>query len=310
MTLADDLASIGRSMGKSLLALMPISRFNSLYNKMASKLGIRREDSSSSPTKFRFSPSQSLQAFRNKFKRSVELVDIPRTGPLARLPVELQLEILFNLEYWELKNLSTSCRYYRHLISKTMLDDARERTIMSFKEIERQGRLTNNNKPCYTCLRMLHYTKFHDPNTTGTTTGIFTRTAKSTTPLAIGSRYCINCGLKNDKFQPGEGIISAGQATAICKHCKRFQKKPIDSYILRPGYACRSCDDEVIYLQKKGPLLRLMQGILAVVIFALACSGKAVPRSSRVNHGTWRWIYTISLVRFHVSDSEICFHTY
>ena len=293
MSLPDDLAGIARGIGKSLLALMPVSRFNSLYNRMASRLGMRREDSSSPPTKLRFLPSQSLQAFRNKFKRHIELVDIPRTGPLAQLPVELQLEIFFNLDYWELKNLNSSCRYYRHFISKTMLDDARQRTITRFKEIERQGRLTNNQKPCYTCVRMMNYTKFHDPNASKSTT-----TAKSTTPVIVGSRYCINCGLKNDKFQPGQGIVSAGQAAAICKHCKRFQKKPIESYTLRPGYACRSCDREVVYLQENGPIIRFIQALFAVVIFALACSGKAVPRSSHISHGTWRWIYTISIVRF------------
>jgi hypothetical protein len=156
----------------------------------------------------------------------------------------------------------------------------------------------------------MDYTKFHDPNAAKYTSGGTTTTTKPITPLTVGSRYCINCGLKNDKFQPGQSIVSAGQTSAICKHCKRFQKKPIESYTLRAGYACQSCDSEVIYLQKNGPILRLMQAILAVVIFALACSGKAVPRSSRVNHSTWRWIYTISLVRFHVSASEILFHTY
>lgn len=266
---------------------------------MALGLGIRREDSSSPPTKLRFLPSQNLQAFRNRFKRHVESVDIPRTGSLAQLPVELQLEILFNLDYWELKNVSASCQYYRHFISKSMLDEARERTISRFREIERQGRLTNNQKPCYTCLRMMHHTKFHDPNASRSTAGNSTTATKPATP-AFGFRYCIKCGLKENKFQPGQGITSAGKTTAICKHCKRFQKKPIETYTLRHGYACRSCDHEVIYLQEKGPIVRCIQAILAVIIFALACSGRAVPRSSHISHGTWRWIYTISLVRFHV----------
>ena len=283
--------------GKSLLALMAVSRFNSIYNRMASSLGIRREDSSSPPTKLRLLPSQNLQAFRNRFKRHSELVDIPRTGSLAQLPVELQLEIFFNLDYWDLQKVSGSCRYYRHFVSKTMLDDARERTIDRFKEIERQGRLTNNQKPCYTCLQMMHHTKFHDPNASSSTSGTTATTPKPPTP-PIGSRYCIKCGLKNNKFKPGQGITSAGQTSAICKHCKRFQRKPVETQTLRQGYACRSCDREVIYLQENGPILRFVQAVFAVVIFALACSGKAVPRSSHMSHGTWRWIYTISLVRF------------
>ena len=284
--LVDGLADIG----KSLLALIGVSRFSSLYNRMASSLGIRREHSSSPPTKLRFLPSQNLQAFRNRFKRHSELVDIPRTGSLAQLPVELQLEIFFNLDYWDLQRVSASCRYYRHFVSKTMQDDARERTIVRFKEIERQGRLANNQKPCYTCLQMMPYTKFHDPNASTATT------PKPPTP-PIGSRYCIKCGLKNNKFKPGQGITSEGQTTAICKHCKRFQKKPIETQTLRQGYACQSCDYEVIYLQARGPILRFVQAVFAVIIFALACSGRAVPRSSHTSHGTWRWIYTISLVR-------------
>ena len=292
---------------------MPVSRFNSIYSRMTSMLGVRREDSSSrhtNQTKSRFSPSQNFQTFRNRFKRHIELVDIPRTGPVAQLPVELQLEIFFHLDHAELKNVRSTCRYYRHFISKTMLDDARERTISRFKEIERQGRLKNNEKPCYTCLRMMRYTEFHDPNASRSSASGTTGNQASTMP--VGTRYCIDCGLKSNKFQPGQGIIRAGRATsqstnqamAICKHCKRLQRQARQSSLVRPGYACRSCDTEVTYLQEHGPKLRATQAVLATVIFALSFSGRAVPRSSHVSYGTWRWIYTISLVCFHAFYSR------
>lgn len=237
-------------------------------------------------------PISTLISRRRIQNRDIKLIDIPRTGPLAQLPVEIQLEIFSYTDYVELNNLKSTCRYYRQLISKSILDDAMKHTKDKYEEMDRNKTFPKSQTPCYTCLRLKDKCKFHEFNGTNYSGNI--------APIP-DPRCCITCGVKNKIFPAGQAILSGNVAMAICKHCKRFQKKPVYSNIVRDGYACRSCDEEVGWLQRVGVNTRCIQAIFAIIIFALACSGRAAPRSSHITHGIWRWIYTISVVSLAVT---------
>lgn len=238
-----------------------------------------------------------FQAFRNRFLKHIGRIDLPRNGPLAQLPPEIQLETFFYLDYQSLLNLQSSCRYYEYFISAQMLEDSKERTKELYMDMEHRSAFPINQKPCYTCLQIKGHTAFHDPSGN--------RTYPSANPgqlnTVIGTRYCIPCGVKEKKFKPGEQIIAGGHTQAICKHCKRLNTKPVSTW--RAGWACPKCNAEVDLLLSTGPIVRLAQAAFAIIIFALACSGQAVPRSSHLTHGTWRWVFTISLVDHLVDDT-------
>lgn len=220
--------------------------------------------------------------------------NINGTGSLAQLPVEIQLETFFYLDYWSLANLRETSKYYQHFISEQMLEDSKDGTRDMYMEMEREYAFPTGQKPCYTCLRVRYNGAFHDPSVASR--GYATGSTQTSPPF--GQRYCIPCGVKNKKFKPGEPINAGGVQQAICKHCKRFNHRPVQSYVVRSGWACPKCDAEVSFLQSQGPVLRLAQAIFAIIIFALACSGRAVPRSSHLTHGTWRWVFTMSLDLF------------
>jgi len=230
-----------------------------------------------------------LQAFRARFLKNNRLPNLPRTGPLAKLPAEIQLDTFYYLDYETLFQLRSTCRYYRNFVSDGMLEDAKESTKEQYMQKERDGGFHGSKKPCYTCYRIKDNNKFHAG-------AVIQTTGAPASDGLIGIRYCVACGVKDKKFKPGEAIIAGGETQAICKHCKRFNRRPIRSSVVRSGWACPRCDAEVSFLQNTGLFMRFIQTVFAIVIFALSCSGRAVPRSSHMTSTTWRWILTISLV--------------
>lgn len=156
--------------------------------------------------------------------------------------------------------------------------------------MERLGFFANLAKmPCYTCFRFKANNDFHQPlSSTSNPRPTRQRYAIPRT------RYCIPCGVKLNKFKPRQEIKAGGQSQAICSYCYRFNRKPIRSW--RGYWSCPKCEAEADLLADFGPWIRIFQALFAIVILALACSGRAVPRSSHLTHGAWRWVFTISLV--------------
>lgn len=249
----------------------------------------RNNDSTGIALQPRRSKPMNLQAFRARFLKNSRLRNLQRTGPLAKLPAEIQLDTFYYLDYETLFQLRSTCRYYRNFVSEGMLEDAKESTKEQYMQKERDGGFPVGKKPCYSCYRVKDNNKFH-------TVAVIQTTGGAASDGLIGTRYCISCGVKEKKFKPGEAITTANETQAICKHCKRFNKKPIRSSVVRSGWACPRCDAEVVFLQSTGLFMRFIQTVFAIVIFALSCSGRAVPRSSHLTNTTWRWIITISVV--------------
>lgn len=264
-----------------------------IFDQLSSKIRKQREEISNIQLEIRRPQPLNFQAFRKRFLKRIGRIDLPRSGPFAQLPPEIQLETFFYLDYEGLLNLRATCRYYRYLISPQMLEDAKERTKEKYMDMERRGAFPVNQKPCYTCLQIKSHSAFHDTPSNRTYTS--TNPNPSQINPEMGTRYCIPCGIKEKKFKPGEEINAGGQTQAVCKHCRRFNRKPV-SCTRRNGWSCPKCNAEVDLLLNGGPLVRLAQAIFAIIIFALACAGRAVPRSSQITHGTWRWIFTVSLV--------------
>jgi len=273
-----------------MLIAMPMSKAAEFFKRISSN--IRRkpnDDDAGIALQPRKSKPMNLQAFRDRFLRNSKLGNLPRTGPFAKMPAEIQLATFYYLDYESLSQFRSTCRYYRNFISQGMLDEAKESTKEEYMEKERNGDFDDGRKPCYVCYRVKDNSKFHLAATTA---------AATTTPADghIGTRYCIACGVKEKKFKPGEQINAGGQTHAICKHCKRYNKKPVNSWIVRSGWACPRCDREVNFLLSAGIFMRFVQAVFAIVMFALSCSGHAIPRSSHFNNRAWRWIFTVSLV--------------
>jgi len=213
---------------------------------------------------------------RSRRNKGMEMVTLDKSSPLSSIPAELQLDIMSMLDYYDVLHLKATCRYYQHFINKDVLQKSREYQIERFAEME--PTITTGNAPCYTCLKLKSQSSFTLPR-----------------PNDPRRRCCIPCAFRANRYKPGCRIVFNGDSLVVCAACESFSKEPLGAN-LQFNTLCKDCNVEFKTALVFGVLLRFMQGSFAIMVFALACTGQAVPTTSVATKHSLRFILTIILV--------------
>jgi hypothetical protein len=234
-----------------------------------------------------------------------EMIFLSKDSLLSSIPAELQLETIQFLGYHDTLNLKATCRYYNYFISEDVLEDSRTRQLERFEEIERRSKFEKlANVPCYNCLKEKPIAQFyHVP-------GQWYYNTQPCLPLPDpGTRFCIPCAFKTKRIAPGLNLNVNGNVYLICSGCKRFGKNPASAVVTsKNGYNyaqyCDLCKHDFDQLLAFGWILRFLQFVLGLIIFALACTGSSVPISSVVSKSSLRYIFTVTIVSCGISGNH------
>ncbi|QDS77039.1 hypothetical protein FKW77_006686 [Venturia effusa] len=226
--------------------------------------------------------------------KGTEMISLPQDSPFARIPVELQLSIILFLPYTSVLSLKNTNRYFHYFVTPSILAECRQLQIARFAEQERNGGWADEF-PCYACLRPKYPDQFYSHGVYAPTTA-----APGT---ANTKRHCITCSLRNNEYEPGTCLTINGQRKVLCANCGELA-------ILSPGtrgMVCIPCEVSYVIRRENGLSLRFAQLFFTIVSWALACSGKLVPRTSIADRNSVRFILqsTLSLITLSATCNSI-----
>jgi hypothetical protein len=128
---------------------------------------------------------------------------------LLRLPVELHLHIVVQLELRERANFASTNRYFRSIIQAPTHAEflLAEASIWAKEE-----RLF----ACRGCGLFRRYTCFADDMIKG-------KRCRSGTQA--DTRFCLECGIAGKLYTPGTHLAICGQPHVLCQHCKILKNR-------------------------------------------------------------------------------------
>jgi hypothetical protein len=229
--------------------------------------------------------------------KEAELVSLSRDSDFAKIPAELQLHVISYLDYDSVLELKQTCRYFNYFVNADVIKESKAVQIEAYKEIERSNKLPANKLPCYTCLKLKATAEFYNKTSNYYYNAqLYSYNRQPTRTPADFNRYCIRCGFREGHYDPGTKLNTGGQSWMICSACGLLSKEPLNSNNGYYGVTCKPCTTEFNFMRGNGAVVRMLQWMIAVVILPLACTGKAMPWTSRANEHSLRWIFTVTLV--------------
>lgn len=186
--------------------------------------------------------------------------DASSRASLLNLPSDLHVTLLSYLDFPALEKLRATSTYFRTLPSDTEIKKCREAYVRELhsEEVEEMRRLSHRQcirastagfsnladdgdedsffayLNCYSCFRSLHYTCFAD-------TQLSRRRTKG--HADAWKRFCTECAIKDNKWEPGSLLSFGGQIWLYCRRCHRLKNRP-NSQWFRLFDICQSCCEE------------------------------------------------------------------
>jgi hypothetical protein len=230
--------------------------------------------------------------------KGVEMISLDRGSDFAKIPAELQLHIISYLDYPDVRQLKKTCRYFNYFINEDVMKESKKQQVERYQQMELQMRTPANKLPCYKCLRMKQSAEFYNAKAAyylNAQPSYYTRANAS--PAQDFNRHCIRCSFRNGLYDPGLKVVTGGETWQVCAACGVLCRD-----VQYPAYSaaqgtCKPCGAMHEFNKKNGATLRLLQFVIAVVILPLACTGQAMPWTSRADEHSLRWIFTVTLVR-------------
>lgn len=129
------------------------------------------------------------------------------TNPvLLRLPTELLLEIISNLEFHNKAKFAATCHSIRSLIEPLTHHD--------FLIAEKANWATSRGLyTCKLCIRLRRFNAFADDMKKGK----YDRDGKK-----ADTRFCLECGVENALYKPGTLLKIYGKSHVLCRICRRL----------------------------------------------------------------------------------------
>lgn len=215
--------------------------------------------------------------------RGAEMISLPRDSPLSKLPTELQLPIIFFLPYTSVLTLKKTSRYFHYVLTPSILSECRQIQIARYAETEKNGGWPDEF-PCYACLQLKNKFEFY-------TNGVYATTIASP-GNADTTRHCIPCSFKNNEYKPGTCLTVNGETKVLCANCGKLETMQTSMN----AKVCTPCQRSFDKRLENGPLLRFAQLFFTIVSWALACSGRLVPKTSVADRNSLRFILQSLLV--------------
>jgi hypothetical protein len=216
--------------------------------------------------------------------KGTEMVTLSRDSPLSNIPAEIQLDIVFFLPYDDVVSLKKTSRYFHYFLSPGILQECKQTQIDRWAETEKQGGWPDHF-PCYDCLQLKPKAEFY-------INGAYAY-SRATRGNADTTRHCILCSFKNNEYDPGTCLAANGQSWVLCACCGELKN---DVLPYTSSKVCKLCKTSFDNQQELGYSLRFSQLFFAIVVWALACSGKLPPRTSVANKHSLRFIFQSLLV--------------
>lgn len=245
---------------------------------------------------------QSVASLYNR--RKVSKLQKAEAPPLLRLPDELQINILDNVDFHDARRLRSSCKFYRRLVTDEMLQESRER----HKTYLRTQEARKDYKPCWTCLHFRRINQFRSDQLPG----------------FVGSRNCLTCEYKAGTIFKGRyyvvGVTGPSQShfyynnsvsrALMCPRCHKFglvdhsqmHYSSISSNH-RKDNLCETCHKLIEPVLMIAALLRGIQFPFAIILFAVACSGS-------FPFHLWAFAITVTMVSRQALIKKPCSYTY
>ena len=134
----------------------------------------------------------------------------PSPSQLLSLPTELQLQILSETSYPSLFVLQRTHPVFRNLIVPAAL---RSQLLAA----EHSNEIPRRRYVCYVCVRVLPRSCFSDNSR---------RTPKGIAGKDAHKRFCISCGVKDNRYTPGQAVVVDGISGVICRVCRKVLRTP------------------------------------------------------------------------------------
>jgi hypothetical protein len=230
--------------------------------------------------------------------KEAEMVSLSRDSNFAKIPAELQLHVISYLDYDAVLKLKGTCRYFNYFINADVIEASKVNQVEHYQQMETHNTLPSDQLPCYTCLKMKPKAEYYHKKGRYYMNAQPYRSHRQTAARNPDfERQCIRCGFQEGLYDPGTKLNTGGQSWLICSSCGFLAKEPQDTTSSASGTSCKPCTVEYNFMRGHGTSIRMLQWMVAVVILPLACSGKAMPWTSRANEDSLRWIFNITVVR-------------
>ncbi|KIV98598.1 hypothetical protein, variant [Verruconis gallopava] len=227
--------------------------------------------------------------------KAAELVSLSRDSSLAKIPAELQLQIISTLEYEDVVQLKRTCRYFNFFINSDVMEESRAAQVEIFRVMEQNYSMPGDKLPCYHCLKLKPKVEFYD---------VAGKYYLSSPPIgyyrtalynADTNRNCIRCGFLTRQYLPGLSLKTGNQVWMFCSECGVLERLPSQSSYRYPDNLCLPCSNKYNFFRAQGTTMRLVQWVISIVILPLACTGQFMPWTSKASNHSLRWIFTITL---------------
>jgi hypothetical protein len=164
----------------------------------------------------------------------------PPQSPLLSLPTDIHFSIIDVLDYPSILALQATNRYFRYLLSVSQLSRARKLHIKLLVDAESDDWLDNSRFICYECFQWKPISHFSKKQ-------ISKKRSKGHTE--VHKRFCIECGIRRKRWQPGQFLRAEGGEIVLCRVCRML--RPTDDEC-RPRGFCSSCYSDASYIQGSG----------------------------------------------------------
>jgi hypothetical protein len=177
------------------------------------------------------------------------------------------------------------------------MNESKKYQVEHFERMELNGRVPDGFLPCYRCLRLKPSQEYYNAAASYYLNSLPNYYARArASPAQDLNRHCIRCSFREGLYDPGIKIKTGNEQWQVCAACGSLCRETSATAYSNTNGTCGPCGAMHTFNKQNGAIYRLLQFLVAVVILPLACTGQAMPWTSKTDEHSIRWILTVTLV--------------